>query len=141
MAAQILGSALATALAGRVHYFIILVISSLVSLASWAVLMFWPPAWLFIVASMAIGFVGLLAAPFQAPMLIEADPTRRAAVQAGGVSLLGGALGPFLASRVVGEHDVHPVLVLAAGLLIAGLSVFGGLHLPARAEASARAKA
>ncbi len=132
LAAQILGSALATALAGRAHYFAMFLLSTLVTLAGWAVFMFWPPAWLFVAANAAIGFVYMMAAPFLAPMTIEADPTRRAAVQIGGAQLFGGALGPFLASRVVGEHHVHGAVVLAAVLMIAGLSIFGALHLTTR---------
>jgi hypothetical protein len=129
---QVFGSALATALAGRVHYFTVFVTTSLITLACWAVYMFWPPAWLFVAAAMITGFVGLLATPFLVPMTIEADPSRRAAIQTGGAQLFGAALGPFLASRVVGERDVHGALVLAAVLLISGLSTFGALHLTAR---------
>ncbi|MDR3512854.1 MAG: hypothetical protein P4L73_14555 [Caulobacteraceae bacterium] len=132
LAVQVLGSALATVAAGRVHYFTIFLGSTLVTLACWAVYLFWPPAWLFIAAAMVTGFVGLLATPFLVPMTIEADPSRRAAVQSGGAQLFGGALGPFLASRVVGERDVHGALVLGAVLAISALATFGGLHLTAR---------
>jgi hypothetical protein len=132
LAVQVLGSALATAVAGRIHYFAVFVTTTLVTLACWAVYMFWPPAWLFVGAAMVTGFVGLLATPFLVPMTIEADPSRRAAVQSGGAQLFGAALGPFLASRVVGERDVHAVLVLGAALLISGLTIFGALHLTAR---------
>ena len=129
LATQILGGALATALAGRAHYFAVFVICTLATIAGWVVFMFWPPAWLFIIASMAVGFVYMVATPFLVPMLIEADPSRRAAVQSGGAQLFGAALGPFLASRVVGEHNVHGAVVLAAVLLLAGLSILGALHL------------
>jgi MFS family permease len=133
LATQVFGGALASALAGRVHYFAVLVATSLVALAGWAVFMFWPPAWLFVLAAMAVGFVYTIGMAFLVPMLIEADSTRRAAVQSGGAQLFGSALGPLLASRLVGGHSVHGVVVLAAGLLIAGLSIFGALHLTTRA--------
>lgn len=129
LAMQILGGVTATALAGRAHYFTVFVVGTLVTLAAWVVLMFWPPAWLFIIAAMMVGFVYMAATPFLAPMAIEADPTRRAAVQMAGAQMFGAALGPFLASRVVGEHNVHGAVVLAAALLLGSLSIFGGLHL------------
>jgi hypothetical protein len=72
--------------------------------------------------------VGLFLAPFLVPMTIDADPTRRAAMQSGAAQLLGGAVGPLLASLVVGERDVHGVLALGAGLLVAGLSVVAWLR-------------
>jgi MFS family permease len=141
LAVQILGSATATVLAGRIHYFAVVIFAVLCSLAAWATFLFWPPAWLFIVASMALGFVYMVAAPFLVPMVIEADPSRRAAVQAGGAQLFGGALGPFLASRMVGEHDVHGAVILGACLLTGALAIFGGLHLTSRAGILAAAGA
>ena len=116
-------------MAGRIHYFLVFVMTSLVSFTCWMVFVFWPPAWLFVAASMGAGLVYMIAAPFQVPMTIEADPTRRAAMQSGGAQLFGGALGPFLASRVVGERDVHPAVFLAAALLLGALTIFGALHL------------
>lgn len=132
LAAQILGSGLATMLAGRLHHFAVLVVCILATMAGWAVFVFWPPAWLFVSAAVLVGFVYMIATPFLVPMVIEADPTRRAAVQGGGAQLFGAAFGPFLAARVVGDHDVHGAVALGVGLLIAGLAIVGGLHLTAR---------
>ena len=55
-------------------------------------------------------------------------------MQSGGAQLFGASLGPFLASRVVGDHNVHGAVVLAAVLLLAALSIFGGLHLTTRSD-------
>lgn len=132
LAVQVLGGALATAAAGRLHYFPVFLGATLVALASWAVYLFSPPAALFVGASMAAGFVGLFATPFLVPMTIEADPSRRAAVQSGGAQLFGSALGPFLASRMVAEWGVRGDLALGAGLAVAALAIFGALHLTAR---------
>jgi hypothetical protein len=133
---QILGSAMATALAGRIGYFMVLLVTGCVVLASWAAFAATPPAWLFIAGAMAIGFVALFSSPFQVPMLIEADPSRSAAAQSGGVGLLGGAIGPFLASRVIAGHNVVAVLALGAVMLIAALLIVSTLHLT-RARATA----
>ncbi len=141
LAVQILGSAMATALAGRISYFIVLMFTGVVVFASWACFMGMPPAWLFIAAAMAIGFVALFSSPFQVPMLIEADPTRRAAAQSGGVGLLGGAAGPFLASRAAGDNDVHGVVILGAVLLAAAMAIYIYLRVRTRARAAALALA
>jgi len=65
-------------------------------------------------------------------MTIEADPSRRAAVQSGAAQLLGGAMGPLLASRLVSDQDVHGALWLGAGLMLAGLAVVAWLHVTNR---------
>jgi predicted MFS family arabinose efflux permease len=139
LAAQILGAALATAVAGRVHYFRVFVIGTVLSLAMWAVYGFSTSAAVFIMATSALGFVSIFINPFLVPMTIEADPSRRAAVQSGAAQLLGGALGPLLASQVVSDRNVHGALYLGAGLLLTGLAVIAYLHFtakPARAIAA-----
>jgi hypothetical protein len=123
LAAQVAGGAAATALAGRVRYFTVFLITSATYLAVWAVFSRHPPAGLFIFANAASGLVGLFLGPFLVPMTIDADPSRRAAMQSGAAQLLGGALGPLLASLVVGERNVHGVLWLGACLLGGGLAV------------------
>jgi hypothetical protein len=136
---QILGSAMATALAGRIRYYGVLLATGVVVLASWAAFAAMPPAWVFIAGAMAIGFVALFSAPFQVPMLIEADPSRSAAAQSGGVGLLGGAIGPFLASRVIAGHDARAVLILGAVMLITGLLILTAVHLTRSRAATATA--
>ena len=140
LAAQVAGAALATALAGRLRYFTVFIIASIVSLAAWAAFSQPLSAWMFIAANTAAGLAGLLLGPFLVPMTIDADPSRRAAMQSGAAQLLGSALGPLLASLVVDDRDVHGVLWLSAGLLAAGLSVVAWLrftaHPPAQAEAA-----
>jgi hypothetical protein len=132
LAAQVVGSASATALAGRVRWFVVFLITSAAYLVAWWLMGLRAPAWLFIGANAAAGIFGLFLAPFLVPMTIEADPSRRAAVQSGAAQLIGGALGPLLASRVVGEHDVHGSLWLGAGLTLAGLAVVAWLHFTHR---------
>jgi hypothetical protein len=129
---QVAGGALATVLAGRVRYFAVFVVGSALSLVIWAVLGLDAPAWVFVLDNIFSGVVSLLLAPFIAPMTIEADPTRRAAVQTGAAQLLGGALGPLLSSQVVGDKDVRGVLWLGGGLLLVGLAMIAGLRFTAR---------
>ena len=132
LAGQVCGGARATVLAGRVGYFTIFVVGSFLSLGIWALLGLHIPAWLFVADNIASGVVSLLIAPFIAPMTIEADPTRRAALQTGAAQLLGGALGPLLSSLVVSEQDVRGVLWLGGGLVLAGLAMIAGLRATAK---------
>lgn len=133
LAAQILGGVVATSLAGRVRYFHIFGVVVVGFLAVWTVFgLSGSPAWLFIGATMVSGAIALLVGPFLVPMTIEADPSRRAAMQSAGAQLLGGAGGPLLAAIVVGERDIHGVLWLGGSLLLIGFAVIAWLHFSAR---------
>jgi hypothetical protein len=132
LAAQVAGGALATSLAGRVRYFTVFIITAVVSLTAWYLFSGRLSAWMFISANAAAGLVTLFLGPFLVPFTIDADPSRRAAMQSGAAQLFGGALGPLLASQVVGDRDVHGVLWLAAGLLCAGLSIVAWLRFTHR---------
>jgi hypothetical protein len=128
LAAQIAGGAAATAVAGHIRYFTIFVISTGAVLATWAVFLGHPPAWLFIAANALAGFVGIVVAAFLVPMTIESDPSRRAAVLSGSTQVLAGALGPFAASRVVADNDVHGAITLGGISLVVGLALIAALH-------------
>ena len=78
-----------------------------------------------------------IAGPFLVPMTIEADPSRRAAMQSGAVQLLAGAFGPLLASFAVTERNVHGALIMAAALQATGLAVATVLHQTRKAPAAA----
>ena len=104
------------------------------SLAVWWVFARNSPAWLFIAANAAGGMVALFVSPFFVPMTIGADPSRRAAMQSGAAQLFGGALGPFLASRIVSDSDVRGVLCLGAGLILAGMAGVAWLRFTASGE-------
>jgi hypothetical protein len=134
LAAQVVGGISATALAGRVHYFAVFAASSVIFIASWYLFTVHPPVWLFLLANATAGFVLVLIGPFLVPMLIEADPSRRTAMQSGAVQLLAGALGPLLASFVVDEREVFGVIVLGSGLIIGGLALMTLLHVMALRE-------
>jgi hypothetical protein len=132
LAAQVVGGALATAVAGRIGYFIVFVLGTFASLAVFAVYGISAPVWLFVGATAFGGIVNIFITPFFVPMTIEADPSRRAAVQSGAAQLFGAALGPLLAAVVVSEKNIHGALYLGAGLLLAGLAIIAGLHFTAK---------
>ena len=132
LAAQVAGSGAATALAGRVRWFTVFLITSVTTLVVWWLFGQHIPGWLFVTANAVGGLVALFLSPFLVPMTIEADPSRRAAVQSGAAQLIGGAFGPLLASRLVSDQDVHGALWLGAGLMLAGLATVAWLHFTSR---------
>ena len=132
LAAQVAGGAAAVAMAGRARYFPVFLGGTIIFLIVWTIYGRVDSAWLFLAASALFGFVLLFVGPFFVPMAIEADPTRRTAVQVGAAQLFGGALGPLLASRVVSDADTRGVLFLSAGLVVSGMALVAWLHFTAR---------
>ncbi len=137
LAAQIAGGAASTVLAGHVRWLSIFVGCAVAFLVNWVVFLSHPPGWAFIAANALGGFVSVLVAAFIVPMTIEVDPSRRAAVLGGSTQVLAGALGPFAASFVVADDDVHGAIVLGTVSLFAGLALIAGLHFTTP-KASAR---
>jgi hypothetical protein len=132
LGAQVAGAATATLLAGRVKYFAVFVFAAAVYIVTWTGMAFDLPPWLFVVDNIASGFGGLLVGPFLVPFIIDADPSRRAAVQSGAAQLVGGAAGPLLAALVVSDAHVRGVIWLACGLLLSGLALVATLRFSGR---------
>lgn len=137
LAAQVAGGASATALAGRIRWFHVFLITTVANLVVWWLFAQRLPAWLFVGANALSGLTAIFLAPFLVPMTIDADPSRRAAVQSGAAQLLGGAAGPFLAALMVSDNDVHGALRLGSSLLLAGLAIVAWLHFTHRATSAA----
>jgi hypothetical protein len=87
-----------------------------------------PDATAFLVLSGAFGFLWLFALPFLVPMVIEADPTRRAAVLIGGAQVLGASFGPFFASMLVTDEDARGALLVGSACLVVSVLIAFGLH-------------
>jgi len=137
LAAQVAGSGAATAMAGRIRWFHVFLITTATNLVVWWLFGQHIAGWVFIAANAASGLTALFLSPFLVPMTIEADPSRRAAVQSGAAQLIGGAFGPLLASQVVSDRDIHGALWLGAGLMLAGLATVAWLHVTNRPVATA----
>ena len=132
--AQLVGGSMATWIAGRIHYLPVLLGGSAIYVGCWAVMGVQEPSWAFIAAVTVTGFCYLGITPFLVPMLIEADPSRRAAMMGGGAQVLAGALGPLVSSQLVSRNNVDPVLWLAVTLMLCGLSVIVGLYFVERRQ-------
>jgi hypothetical protein len=83
---------------------------------------------LYLVTSSVFGFLWMFSLPFFVPMVIAADPTRRAAVLIGGAELAGGSLGPLFASFIVSDADVRGSLAFGAVGLAATVAIALVLH-------------
>lgn len=126
LAMQVLGAGLATLVAGRLNARMTLVVVGAVNLVLIAAMAAPPSAAVFVAATAIFGFLWLFALPFQVPLVIAADPTRRAALLIGGAQLAGSSIGPIMVGALVRGGNLAPVpwfaataLVLAVGLLIA----------------------
>lgn len=128
LAFQMAGGVLATAIAGRVRYIVVFWTCGLTFAATWITYALHPPAWLFIAMGGLAGLATFVAGPFLVSMTVEADPSRRAAMQSGAVQLLAAALGPLAASMAVRGQDVHGVLILAGLMQGVGLATATVLH-------------
>ena len=129
LAFQVLGGGTATVLAGRVRWFWTLVACAIALAALLALFASLPSAPVFLATSAAFGFVWLFLMPFLVPMTIEADPTRRTAVLLGGAQLLGGSLGPLMASLLVTDTDARGAIWFGAACLVLATLVATALHL------------
>jgi MFS family permease len=137
LACQVAGGFAATLLAGRINWLWTVVVSAALAMAVVYGLYTLPSPEAFLVLSGAFGFLWLFVLPFLVPMILEADPTRRAAVLVGGAQVLGASFGPFFASLLVTETDSRGALMFGGACLIGSVLLAFGLYQirPRRAAA------
>lgn len=123
LAFQVLGGTLATIFAGRLKWYPVLITCAAIDLATVVILGMHPNKAVFLANAAVFGFIWLFILPFQVPMLIEADPSRRAAVLASGVGLLGASVGPTIVAMVIDPNDTRGALWMGAGSLVICLVV------------------
>jgi hypothetical protein len=128
LAFQVLGGTIATLSAGRLRWFPVFVICAAVDLGMIALLGTHPSALLFLIDAAVFGFIWLFLLPYLVPMIIDADPTRRSAVFASGVGLLGSSLGPTMVGLIVSPDDTQGALWFGAACLLCSLAIAAGLR-------------
>ena len=134
LAFQVLGGTLATLFAGRLKWYPVLVACALVDLATVVVLGMRPTAVVFLIDAAVFGFIWLFILPFMVPMLIEADPSRRAAVLASGVGLLGASVGPIVVTLIIDSDNTRGALWLAVACLVLCLGIGTALRFTRRLQ-------
>lgn len=132
LAAQVAGGSLVTVLAGRMPWLPALVVSQSVMAGLMLLFSSLPGAGVFLAASTLFGGLWIFSSPLLTPLVIEADPTRRAAAMGSGAALLGCSSGPFLASLTVSDTDVRGCAILACGLMTMAIAIVVAIHLTRR---------
>jgi hypothetical protein len=133
---RVLGGTAATLFAGRLRWYPTLLACAVVDLVMVWILGTRPTAVLFFADAAIFGFIWLFILPFMVPMLIEADPSRRAAVLCSGVGLLGGSIGPTVAALLISPENTSGALWLGAGCLVACFAIATGLRMVTRPRAA-----
>ncbi len=128
LVAQLAGSALAVVLSGRTPYFAVFLFGVAGQVVCYLIYGLAARDWLFVAVTTIESLGVAVVTPFLIPMTIEADPSRRAALQIGAVQVLGAAAGPLMASLLVSEARVRTVLWLGAGMALASLAIVLGLR-------------
>jgi MFS transporter, DHA1 family, inner membrane transport protein len=72
----------------------------------------------FLIATLGFGFLWTVGLPLFVPLMIEADPSRRAALLLPGAQLLGGSIGPQVTGFFATETDLQPVMVASSGMFL-----------------------
>ena len=123
LAGQVVGAGAATALAGRVPAPAVVIGVAAANLVLLAAMGTSSSAQVFLVVTSLFGFFWLFIMPFQVPLVIAADPSRRAAALIGGAQLIGASFGPLGAATFVTDADVLPVLPFGAVCIAVSLSL------------------
>ncbi len=127
LGAQVVGSLTATGISGRWPAAPILVgVAGLQALALIGMGLA-PTAMVFAGCVILFGFLWMFAIPLHAALMIELDPTRRAALQIGAAQLLGSSFGPLTAGLILGDKPVANVLFVSAGLLVLSTLMFAAV--------------
>ncbi len=121
LAAQIVGSLIATVVTGRIRPIPVLVVCSLLNIAVIVVLGGSLASASYLASIMLFGFLWMFAMPFQTRLLIDLDPTRRTAMLLSAAQLFGSAAGPLVTSGFATEKSLNGALEADAALFVGGI--------------------
>jgi len=128
LACQVVGGTAAILLAGRINWLWTTLVAAVINVGLLIGLYNLPDPQTFLILTGAFGFLWIFVLPFLVPMVIEADPTRRAAVLIGGAQVLGGSFGPFFASLLVTDADSRGAILFGGACLVVAVVLAFGLH-------------
>ena len=125
LAGQVAGGVLGAATVQRWPCRVVLLGATAALIAASAAFATLPGRTTFLAISIGFGMLWAFASPYFTRLLIDVDPTHRAAMLGSAALLLGCATGPTVAALTVSDADVRGCLTLGIGLLI----VTGGIVL------------
>ena len=127
LGAQVLGALAATIVGPRLNAAWVLLALGVVNAGVLITLGAQPDEMLFFACLIVFGFAWMFALPFQTQLMIDLDPSRRAAMQVGAAQLLGSSFGPLVAALIVGEDDIAGALNVALVFLAVAVAIIVGL--------------
>jgi predicted MFS family arabinose efflux permease len=133
---QLIGGGLAIVLAPRVSWPTALGVSSVLLAFNLIGLSLLPSPLAFLALQAAFGALWMFITPYLTPFAIESDPTRRTALLANAAVLFGSAIGPLIASAMIGFGGAAVVLRICAALALVGMLLIQLLHLTGRPAAA-----
>lgn len=125
LAGQVAGGALGAATVPRWPCRVVLLGATLALVAVAAVFAMLPGRTVFLATAIVFGLLWAFASPYFTRLLIDVDPSHRAALLGSAALLLGCATGPTVAALTVSDADIRGCLSLGTGLL----TVAGGIVL------------
>ena len=125
---QIAGSLAAVVFSGTLRTAPLLFVSGGAYLCIWLVFAFGTGSVVFILAAFGNGLINFFASPYLYPLAIDADPSRRAAMQSGSAQMLGSAVSPLLAAWAIASCGLSGLFLLSCFLLILALAILAWLQ-------------
>ncbi|KQS46990.1 MULTISPECIES: MFS transporter [unclassified Sphingomonas] len=125
LAGQVAGGVLGAATVQRWPCRFVLIGATAALIVAAAIFATLPGQTAFLATAIGFGMLWAFASPYFTRLLIDVDPTHRAAMLGSAALLLGCATGPSVAALSVSDGDVRGCLTLGTGLLI----VTGGIVL------------
>jgi hypothetical protein len=116
LVAQVGGAAFVAVLGDRLPAGLSIVLVSVGYLLIIATVAWIPADTPFLIATLGFGFLWTVGLPLFVPLMIEADPSRRAALLLPGAQLLGGSIGPQITGFFATETNLQPVMVASAAM-------------------------
>ncbi len=132
LAAMIAGSVASSLAARRFTYYPVFLLCLAAYAAVIVIVALGPSAAMFVFAGALYGFFQVFFMPFQLPLVIEADPSRKSAVVVSGVQLCGAAAGPFFCSFFVSDTQSNGALAVCAVCLTIAFVITTALHFRRR---------
>jgi DHA1 family inner membrane transport protein len=129
LAAQVAGGSAATWLSGKLPTVPTLALAGAVNIGVALALSGGAfPAAVYVTAIVLFGFMWLFAMPFQTRLLIDADPSRRAAMLLSAAQLLGSSAGPIVTSQFATSTSLAGAMRADTGLFAAGIVLVISLY-------------